>query len=69
MTLTLAEYASYDATDLSELVRSGDVAPLELLPAAEVVIATSNDNINAVVTPMFDEARAFLNLCAMRALI
>ena len=47
-----------DATALAELVRKREVSPLELVDAAIARIERVNPQLNAVVTPMFDEARA-----------
>jgi amidase len=46
-----------DATAQAELVRSGDVSPLDLVDAAIERIETLNPALNAVVTTLFDKAR------------
>lgn len=46
-----------DATAQAELVRSGEVTPLELVEAAIGRIEGLNPSLNAVVTRMYDEAR------------
>ncbi|TAK62280.1 MAG: amidase [Dehalococcoidia bacterium] len=46
-----------DATAQAELVRQGEASPAELVEAAIARIERLNARINAVVTPMFDEAR------------
>ncbi|MBK7580575.1 MAG: amidase [Myxococcales bacterium] len=46
-----------DATGLAELVRTKKATPLELVEHAILRIEKLNPSINAVVTPMFDEAR------------
>jgi Asp-tRNA(Asn)/Glu-tRNA(Gln) amidotransferase A subunit family amidase len=51
------EYASLDAVGLAERVRSGDVKPTELLEAAIERAEQVNPTINAIVIPMYDEAR------------
>jgi Asp-tRNA(Asn)/Glu-tRNA(Gln) amidotransferase A subunit family amidase len=51
-------YGAYDALGLAELVRSKEVTPEELLEAAIARIERVNPKINAVVTKMYDEARA-----------
>lgn len=51
------EIASLDATAQAELVRRGDVRPIELVDAAIARIERLNPAINAVVTPMFQQAR------------
>ena len=50
-------YESHDALGLAELVRQGDVKPAELLEAAIARSERLNPKINAVVIPLFDEAR------------
>ena len=47
-----------DATGLAALVRAGEVSASELTEAAIARIERLNPAINAVVTPMFDRARA-----------
>jgi amidase len=47
-----------DATDLAELVRKKEVKPIELVDAAIERIERVNSQLNAVITPMFDQARA-----------
>ncbi len=51
------EYERYDALGLAELVRRGEVTPLELLEAAIRRVEARNPALNAVVMPMYDEAR------------
>lgn len=53
-----AEFMRYDATALANLVRQGEIQPLELVDAAISRIERLNPNLNAVVTPAFDQARA-----------
>jgi len=50
-------YESYDALGLAELVRRGEVRPGELLEAAIERAERLNPKINAVVIPLYDEAR------------
>src|SRR5437868_7218525 len=52
------EYATLDATAQAELVRRREVQPLELVDAAIARIERLNPALNAVITPLFDEARA-----------
>lgn len=52
------EYLDYDALGLAELVRRKEASPEELLDAAIARIEAINPEINAVVTKMYDEARA-----------
>jgi len=51
------EYESYDALGLAELVRKGEMKPRELLEVALAQCERRNPAINAVVIPMFEEAR------------
>ena len=51
------DVAFLDATAQAELVRTKQISPIELLEAAIARIERLNPQINAVVTPMFDEAR------------
>ncbi|MBW2091942.1 MAG: amidase [Deltaproteobacteria bacterium] len=46
-----------DATGLAELVRKGEVEPLELVDTAIERIERLNPTLNAVVTPMYEAAR------------
>jgi amidase len=55
-----AEYEQYDGLALAELVRTGKVSAAELLDAAIARIGARNPALNAVVTPMYDRARAAL---------
>ena len=55
---TFAEYERFDATALAELVRKGEVHPSELVDAAIARIERWNPQINAVVTPLFEQAPA-----------
>jgi amidase len=47
-----------DATAQAELVAKRTVSPLELVDAAIARIETANPKLNAVITPLFDKARA-----------
>jgi amidase len=49
--------AQADATELAGLVRRKEVTPAELVEAAIDRIERINPTLNAVVTPMFDQAR------------
>jgi len=51
-------FASLDATEQAKLVRQRKVKPIELVDAAIARIERINPAINAVVTPMFEQARA-----------
>jgi amidase len=50
-----------DATAQAELVANGDVTPQELVEAAIARIEAENPRVNAVITTMFDKARASLD--------
>jgi amidase len=52
----LDELALFDATALAELVRRKEVKPVELVEAAVGRIERLNPELNAVVTPMYDQA-------------
>lgn len=51
------ELLNPDATAQAELVRKGEVKPIELVDAAIARTERLNPALNAVVTPMFDQAR------------
>jgi len=46
-----------DAVGMAELVHRGDVTPLELVTGAVARIERINPVLNAVIRPLFDEAR------------
>jgi len=52
------ELAALDATAQAELVRRGDATPAELVDAAILRIERINPQLNAVIIPLFDKARA-----------
>lgn len=54
------EYEAHDALGLAELVGKGDVTAEELLEAAITRVEKLNPALNAVVTKMYDQARAIL---------
>ena len=56
-----SEFAGLDATAQAELVRKTEVKPIELIDAAIERIERINPRINAVVTPMYDQARSAAN--------
>lgn len=57
--MTLDEViADLDALDQAELVRRREIKPIELVDAAIARIERLNPLLNAVITPMYDEARA-----------
>lgn len=51
------EYADHDALGLAQLVRKGEVAPLELVEAAIARIEHHNPGLNAVIHPLFELGR------------
>ncbi len=57
----ISDFDSYDALGLAELVRTGQVTPLELIEAAIMRIEASNPALNAVIYKMYDQARAAAN--------
>lgn len=56
-----SELVLLDATSQAEMVRRKELKPIELVDAAIERIERVNPAINAVITPMFDEARAAAN--------
>ena len=52
------EYTQYDATGLANLIATGEVEASEVLETAIAAIERLNPDLNAVITPMFDYARA-----------
>jgi amidase len=61
------DLASLDATAHAELVRSGAATPLELVDAAINRIEKVNDQLNAVIHPLFDKARATASAASERS--
>src|SRR3954471_6959887 len=51
------DLARMDATDQAEQVRNGKVSAAELVDAAIARIEKVNPELNAVIHPLFDEAR------------
>ena len=51
------EYKSLDALGITELVKRGDASVEEVVEAAIQVVEEDNGKTNAVIRPMFDEAR------------
>ena len=54
----MEEFGSLDALALAELVRKKQVKPIDLVDAAIERIERLNPMLNAVVTPMYEQARA-----------
>src|SRR5258705_1972154 len=55
-----ADYERYDGLGLAGLVRGGEVKAEEMLEAAIERVETLNPALNAVVTRLYDQARAAL---------
>ncbi|NNJ13303.1 amidase [Chloroflexales bacterium ZM16-3] len=53
-----SDYARYDGLGLAELVRARQITPLEVIEAAITHIEAYNPTLNAVIVPMFAQARA-----------
>ena len=51
------DLSSLDATAMAELVRDGEATPLELVDAAIERVESLNGELNAVIHPLFEEAR------------
>ncbi len=51
------QYPEYDALGLRDLIANGDVSATEVLETAITIAETKNPALNAIVTPMYDEAR------------
>jgi amidase len=58
MALDISELSTMDATAQAELVRRKELTPLELVDAAVARIERVNPTLNAVITPLYDDARA-----------
>ncbi|MDH7973664.1 amidase [Sphingomonas sp. AR_OL41] len=56
--MKFSEYTAYDAVGLADLIRQGEVSPLEVVDAAIEGIERYDREINAIVYRAFDEARA-----------
>ena len=54
----MTDYEGYDGIGLAELVRDGEVSATELLDDAVARIERRDPALNAVVTPLYDSARA-----------
>ena len=51
-------FVALDAIAQAELVRRGDATPLQLVEAAIARVERVNPKLNAVITPLFEKARA-----------
>jgi amidase len=58
MAVDIRELSTMDATAQAELVRRKELTPLELVDAAIARIERANPTVNAVITPLYEEARA-----------
>ncbi len=56
-TLSFGEYVKHDATALAELVRTKQVSPDELLETAIARAEAVNPQLNAIVTPLYEQGR------------
>ena len=54
------DYVQYDGLGLAELIAKRDVDPKEVLEAAIVRAESLNPELNAIITPLYDYARARL---------
>ena len=59
--MKLPEYDTWDACEMAELVGKGEVSIEDLVEAAIERIELRNPALNAVVTPLFERARASLD--------
>ena len=59
--MTHTEYRQHDALALAELVRKGDTTPGELLDAAIARAEAVNPELNAIVTPLYEQGRRMLD--------
>lgn len=56
--MVMNELAFMDATGQAELVRSGEISPVELVDGAIERIERLNPKLNAVIHPLYEQARA-----------
>jgi amidase len=54
----LVDFEKHDGLGLAELIRRGDTTPVEVLEAAIARIEARNPALNAIVTRLYDQARA-----------
>lgn len=55
------EYRQLDAVEIADHVRRGDVSPVELLECAHARYKAVNNQINAIINPMFFNASRYLH--------
>ncbi len=53
----MIDYAAYDALGLADLIRRREISAAELLDAVLRKVADINPRLNAIVTPLYDQAR------------
>jgi amidase len=53
----LDEFAMLDASAQADLIRQGETTPIALVDAAMARIERLNPQINAVITPLFEQGR------------
>lgn len=58
MSISLSEYVRWDATRMAELLEAREVTPLELVEAAITLAERVEPKLGAIVTPLYDRARA-----------
>ncbi|MBV8357798.1 MAG: hypothetical protein JO189_07660 [Deltaproteobacteria bacterium] len=58
MALDIIELSTMDATAQAELVQRKELTALELVDAAIARIERINPTLNAVITPLYEDARA-----------
>ena len=57
LTMAIAEYGRLDGLGLADLVRRREVTPAELLEEAIARAERVNPRVNAIVTPLYEQAR------------
>ena len=60
------DLSTMDATAQADLVRRRELTPLELVDAAIARIERINPTINAVITPLFEDARKEIGRASCR---
>ena len=56
--MTKPDLTELDATGQADLVSRGEITPLELVETAIARAERINPKINAIITPLYDRARA-----------
>src|SRR5204862_4077787 len=57
VSMAIPEYGTLDGLALAELVRRGEITPAELLEEAIARAERINPRINAIIAPMYEQAR------------